>query len=142
MKIVRVTADSSGGVPANAGSRGPIVLQHGSFFNSEVWYTVNDPSDLAYPNRLYDEGFDVWIMNWRGYAPYNRGHEDPNKDPDAFPEAYFDFDDSTIAENEVPAAIDKILRVRAEDGLECKKVQMLAFSRGTYMSLVTAATYP
>ena len=37
------------------------------------------------------------------------GHTDPLKDYEDYPEAYFDFDDSVVAVQEVPAAVTKVL---------------------------------
>ena len=51
-------------------------------------------------------------MEKRNASPYSQGHTDAAKNVENFPEAYYDFDDSVVAVQEVPAAVDKILRVR------------------------------
>lgn len=69
-------------------------------------------------------------------------------DPDTDGAHYWDFNTSTIGENDVPAMISKILETRYEEnGDDCSdaqnmKVQVVNFGYSTAETLVTAASYP
>lgn len=69
-------------------------------------------------------------------------HTDPLKEVSLYPEAYFDFDDSVIAVQEVPAAVNTVLKTRSDEGSACQKVQILSYSRGVFNALGTASEYP
>ena len=121
-KMSRITNNPSG-VSPNKGTKGPLILQHGATVPSEGWY-FNGLVGFTkpYPQILFDAGYDVYLMEARSASPFSMGHSDPDKDVESFPEAYFDFDDSVIALNEVPAAVNKVLEIRAAETLECQKV--------------------
>ena len=64
-KMTRIIGNGTNGASENAnkGARGPLILQHGAVIPSEGWYfggllTGQKPV----PQQLYDEGFDVWLM--------------------------------------------------------------------------------
>ena len=56
---------------ADAGSRVPVILLHGSFSNRRFWYSARGLGLGAYLAR---EGFDVWLAEMRGHglSPRNR----------------------------------------------------------------------
>ena len=113
--MTRITGNGTGGLgeDANRRSKGPVVLQHGNFYSGEKWYeNALGNGDKSPAAQLYDAGYDVFIMAWRATTDYNRGHVDPLKDAANYPGAYYDFDESTIAENEIPAVVNKVLEVR------------------------------
>ena len=46
--------------------RGPILLQHGWWSDGTGWMARSDATSNAFPTKLHELGFDVWISNNRG----------------------------------------------------------------------------
>jgi len=53
--------------------RGPILLQHGMYSDGTAWMERTDSTSAAFPIRLHQLGYDVWIANSRG-TDYSLGH--------------------------------------------------------------------
>ena len=109
---------------AGAGSRGPVLLQHGVGADGLSWVQglsdmSQDPtSPLTLPEYLFAQGFDVWIANARG-TRYSRTHTtlDPDGlDPATGAAAYWDFGVDEMAKEDIPAEINEILTIRQGEG--------------------------
>lgn len=70
------------GPPKNRPGAPPVVLAHGFGYNGSFW-SLAPGGDL--PSRLAAEGFDVWVLNWRGAG-------DSTKWAFKLPELYQEFD--------------------------------------------------
>lgn len=88
----------------------------------EHYYEEKTP--LYLPETLHDEGYDVWIANPRG-TKYSRGHHHLTAEHDHEyygREKYWDYGVEDLALDDLPAIIDKILRVRQSEHNLCQKV--------------------
>ena len=108
----------------------PILLMHGLIMSSECWLLNSRNESLAY--LLYDAGFDVWLGNVRGNK-YSRHHVGLSPDNKKFWE--FSFDE--MAEFDVPATIDFVLRTT-----EKAKLDYVGHSQGTVVLIAAAALNP
>jgi lysosomal acid lipase/cholesteryl ester hydrolase len=105
-------------------SRPPIVLQHGLAESSATWLVQH--TNVSVPFRLFEEGFDVWILNNRGNI-YSNDHI--NKTTHNFRQRYSDYYKFTwdhMAKYDVPANIDYVISHSKFD-----KVSFLGYSQGT-----------
>ena len=83
------------------GDRGPVVLVHGMGASSRL-FTI-DTIDTNLTEYLWDQGFDVWLLDWRGsiLVPASQGS----------------FDADECARYDYPAASKRILELTGADGL-------------------------
>jgi len=139
------------------GKNGPVLLHHGFSVDGLSWLAFDpnnltgDPTDPTFlPQTLYDEGYDVYIVNARG-TKYSLGHTDfdynngdsvaDNVDDGAV--AYWNWGIDEAATIDVPAMIDEILAVRkVEDPNTCQKVNVVTHSKGSTYSLIAANAFP
>ena len=140
LSMVRITGDENG--DACPGDKGPVLILHG--FPRDATSMLFNGS-FTYPNRLCDEGYDVYLANFRG-TPGSRTVTAAGVDPDdttpSVQQEWWNFDDVTIGKQDVPAFVNQILTTRQAEGSDCLKVQILAQANGTVPALVAAATYP
>jgi Choline dehydrogenase and related flavoproteins len=83
------------------GDRGPVVLVHGMGASSRL-FTI-DTIETNLTEYLWEQGFDVWLLDWRGsiLVPASQGTFDADK----------------CARYDYPAASQKILELTGTDGL-------------------------
>ncbi|XP_042877823.1 LOW QUALITY PROTEIN: lipase lipl-4-like [Penaeus japonicus] len=99
---------------------GPVaLLYHGLYGSSADWILNTADEALAY--IMADAGYDVWLANARGNT-YSRAHRtlDP-KDIE-----FWDFSWDQIADHDLPAIIDYVLRTTGK-----KDLFYVGFSMGT-----------
>jgi cholesterol oxidase len=83
------------------GDRGPVVLVHGMGACSGL-FTI-DTIDTNLTEYLWEEGFDVWLLDWRGSI--------------LIPASSTSFDADECARYDYPAASKKIMELTGADGL-------------------------
>jgi len=89
-----------GGKPG-APDRGPVVLVHGMGACSGLFTT--DTIDTNLTEYLWEQGFDVWLLDWRGSI--------------LIPASDGSFDADECARNDYPAASRRIMELTGADGL-------------------------
>lgn len=110
---------------------GPVVLLvHGLMASSASWVEMGPSNGLAY--LMYDQGYDVWLLNTRGNI-YSHKHVDPN----IRPADYWSFSFHEIGVYDLPATIDKILKVTGKTTL-----QYIGHSQGSTAFFVMASQLP
>ena len=108
----------------------------------EHYYEEKSP--LYLPETLHDEGYDVWIANPRG-TKYSRGHHHLTAEHDHEyygREKYWDYGVEDLALDDLPAIIDKILRVRQSEHNLCQKVQVVTHEKAGNYALLLLNEYP
>ncbi|CAG4947991.1 unnamed protein product [Colias eurytheme] len=109
----------------------PVVfLMHGLLGSADDWLLMGPGKSLAY--MLVDAGFEVWLGNSRG-SRYSRRHV--SKHPAQADFWKFSIDE--IAQHDLPAMIDYVLRTSEED-----KVFYVGHSQGTTAFFALASTRP
>ena len=83
------------------GDRGPVVLVHGMGACSRLFTT--DTIDTNLTEYLWEQGFDVWLLDWRGSI--------------LIPASSGTFDADECARYDYPAASRRILELTGADGL-------------------------
>jgi cholesterol oxidase len=83
------------------GDRGPVVLVHGMGACSRLFTT--DTIDTNLTEYLWEEGFDVWLLDWRGSI--------------LIPASSGTFDADECARYDYPAATRRIMELTGADGL-------------------------
>ena len=96
----------------NQWSKGVVLLLHGMSKDAYTWFDTRrgDPSKPFLPTALFERGYDVWIGNYRG-TRYSITHNEWNPLDDA--KDYFDYDATTIAKNDIPAMVKRIMDTQA-----------------------------
>lgn len=97
-----------------------ILLHHGLFASSADWILNGPEKGLAYV--LADAGYDVWMANIRGNR-YSREHASLKTDS----KSYWNFSWHDVAEHDLPAIIDHILKVKGSG----TKITYIGHSMGT-----------
>ena len=82
------------------GEHPPVLLQHGLISSAETWVANGEN---AWPVKLLEAGYDVWLGNNRGNI-YSRGHTRLTADDDEF----FDYSFFEMGKYDLPAMLDKI----------------------------------
>lgn len=116
LSLWRVTGSNETPV---ASSRGPILLSHGDASDGLSWFNRDDLESAAYPVKLFDMGFDVWIANARG-TKASLGHTTLNYLTDA---AYWDWSFNEMGQYDLTAMTQGILEARSGD--TCAKVSVI-----------------
>lgn len=102
-------------------------------------------TDEALPERLYDEGYDVWVSTRRG-GLYSNGHasdvEGVSTYKDTNPAEYWDFDQQDVGEQDIAALVSYILSTRATETLDSYKVMIVGHSAGTVETTIALQKYP
>ncbi|KAJ2945848.1 hypothetical protein O0L34_g4754 [Tuta absoluta] len=97
-----------------------VFLQHGLFASSADWILNGPEKGLAYV--LADAGYDVWMGNIRGNK-YSREHAWLKLKS----KAYWNFSWHDVAEHDVPAVVDYILKIKGAG----TKITYIGHSMGT-----------
>ncbi|XP_044019391.1 lipase 3-like [Aphidius gifuensis] len=108
----------------------PVVLMlNGLLITSDIWL-ISPERSLA--KQLADEGYDVWLANFRGTI-YGRDHVtlSPND------KKFWDFSFHEIGYYDVPRTIDYVLNETNQSSLIC-----VALSMGTTLTFVTLSEHP
>ena len=114
-----------------SGARGKsVLLMHGMMCSSYCWVT-SDTNSLAF--ILSDQGYDVWLGNFRG-TKYSRKHVslDPDKDLQ-----FWRFSLHELGVKDLSAMITNILRISGN-----KKLSFIGHSMGTTCFLILASYRP
>ncbi|XP_050454052.1 lipase 1-like isoform X1 [Cataglyphis hispanica] len=85
----------------------PVLLQHGLFSNSAQWVVLD--KDKALPYLLADQGYDVWLGNFRGNT-YSRAHISLSPSDSTF----WDFSFNEMGIYDLPATITFITNMRSQ----------------------------
>ncbi|XP_050454054.1 lipase 3-like isoform X3 [Cataglyphis hispanica] len=93
-------------IPGGNGSL-PVLLQHGLFCSSVSWVILGKGKALAY--LLADEGYDVWLGNFRGNT-YSRTHISLSSSNSTF----WDFSLNELGIYDLPAMITFITNKRSQ----------------------------
>ncbi|KAF3443385.1 hypothetical protein FNV43_RR13067 [Rhamnella rubrinervis] len=119
LSIQRILVGRSG---ETAGSRVPVLLQHGLLMDGVTWLLLPPEKSLAF--LLADNGFEVWLANTRG-TKYSRGHISlsPND------KVYWQWTWDELAANEFPATVQY---VHDQTG---QKLHYVGHSLGTLIAL-------
>lgn len=118
--------------------RPPVLLQHGLLDSSATW-VVNKP-DQSLGFILADAGYDVWLSNSRGNA-FSRNHTGFSPATAAFWD--FSFDD--MADYDLPAVVDYVLRQnqgRADDTAGTAQLAYIGHSQGTAIAFAALTSNP
>ncbi|XP_044018742.1 lipase 3-like isoform X1 [Aphidius gifuensis] len=108
----------------------PVVLMLSGFLTSSDIWLFNTNRSLA--KQLADEGYDVWLANFRG-TTYGRDHVtlSPND------KKFWDFSFHEIGYYDVPRTIDYVLNATNQSSLIC-----VGLSMGTTSTLITLSEHP
>jgi cholesterol oxidase len=79
----------------NGGSKGPVILTHGLGTSSNIFSTQAIDSNLL--RCLYDDGFDVWLLDYRTST--------------LLPSSTMPSSGDDIARHDYPSAVDEVLRL-------------------------------
>ncbi|KAF2077848.1 hypothetical protein CYY_000810 [Polysphondylium violaceum] len=111
--------------------RKPVILQHGLLDSSFGWVVNLPHQSLAY--ILADQGYDVWLMNFRG-TTYSLNHTrfDSKKDKE-----YWQFSFDEMAEYDTPYLIDYVLEYTG-----ASHVGLVGHSQGTLVSFLSFLKFP
>ncbi|KAL6431797.1 hypothetical protein ACFW04_007357 [Cataglyphis niger] len=85
----------------------PVLLQHGFLSNSAHWIILG--KDKALPYLLADQGYDVWLGNFRGNT-YSRAHISLSPSDSTF----WDFSFNEMGIYDLPAMITFITNMRSQ----------------------------
>ncbi|KAH8390951.1 hypothetical protein KR215_002457, partial [Drosophila sulfurigaster] len=108
----------------------PVLLVHGLMSSSAIWVEMGPSQGLAY--KLYQQGYDVWMLNTRGNI-YSRDHKNVNIKPSE----YWDFSFHEIGVYDLPAAIDMIISTTSQP-----KIQYIGHSQGSTAFFVLCSELP
>lgn len=115
-----------------AGTKEPILLQHGLLCSSNDWLLVNDSDCLPY--LLSEAGHDVWLGNARGNN-YSQGHI--NASMNSSTTAYWQFSYDEMGKYDIPAVIQYMLDVTS-----APQISYVAHSMGNVMFFIAADQNP
>ncbi|GAB1860472.1 Lipase [Camponotus japonicus] len=93
-------------IPGGNGSL-PVLLQHSLFATSAIWVILGKEKALAY--LLADQGYDVWLGNFRGNT-YSRAHISLSLSNSTF----WDFSLNELGIYDLPAMITYITNMRSQ----------------------------
>ena len=105
---------------------GPVLFIHGLGDDAQTWLQRADTAEDALPAQLYEQGHDVYFANLRG-TQYSRFNKKLDADSPRTAAKYWDFDASTLAEVDLPAIINTVLK----ETESCKKLTLVGHSQGS-----------
>ncbi|RZC34843.1 gastric triacylglycerol lipase-like, partial [Asbolus verrucosus] len=108
----------------------PVFLQHGTFVDSANWADIGNRS-LAF--NLADQGYDVWLGNFRG-TRYSRRHK--TLQPSDFKFWTFNLDD--VAVNDIRTSLAAVARITGKRG----STIFIGHSLATIFIFMYASEYP
>ena len=127
----------------NQWTKGVVLLLHGFTKDSYTWFDRRrgDETKPFLPHALFVRGYDVWLGNIRG-TRYSITHEEFDRDAsNAQERAFFDYEATDIARNDIPAMVKKIMleqkKIKDVTGRPCKKVNMIGHSHGAALMLAS-----
>lgn len=108
----------------------PVFLMHGMLCSSYCWVT-SETNSLAF--ILADEGYDVWMGNFRG-TKYSRKHQhlDPDKDME-----FWRFTLHELGTMDIAAMLSSVINISKKSSLS-----FIGHSMGTTSFLILASTKP
>ncbi|KAF2882050.1 hypothetical protein ILUMI_24122 [Ignelater luminosus] len=110
--------------------REPVFLQHG-WMSSAAFFVAHGKESLAF--ELADNGYDVWLGNFRG-TEYSEEHVNLTvHDND-----YWDHSADEIGMHDIPAQLELISQATGERG----NIIYIGHSLGTTSALIYSSTYP
>lgn len=94
--------------------REPVILVHGAGVRANIF---NPPTDKTIIQALADEGYDVWLLNWRGSIdlPNNEWNLD------------------VVAKNDHPAAVKKVVELT-----DSKTIKAIVHCQGSTSFMISA----
>ncbi|XP_025993384.1 lipase 3 [Solenopsis invicta] len=107
-----------------------VFLQHGIWCTSDCWVLLGPDKDLAF--LLADQGYDVWLGNWRGNSYCRRHRKISPQDKE-----FWQFSQDEIATNDLPVMIDYVLHTTKQ-----KTLRYIGHSMGTTVLLILLSTKP
>lgn len=110
----------------------PVLLMHGIFLSSDDFFIAGPQSALAY--QLSNEGYDVWIGNFRGNK-YSRNNT--HISPDLESARFFNFSWNEMGRYDLPIMIDYVLETTNQT-----KLSYVGFSQGNTAFFVMCSTRP
>ncbi|XP_061386641.1 lipase 3-like [Musca vetustissima] len=114
-----------------SGGHKPIALMmHGLLSSSDAWI-LRGPQD-AIPFNLADNGYDVWLGNFRGNPYSNRHTTLPDTD-----RRFWQYSWDDVAAKDLPTTIDYILRITQQSGLH-----YFGHSQGSAILMALLSTQP
>ena len=94
---------------SDKGVKGPVLLHHGYGTDGTTWLQTADFPSPTFPERLFNDGYDVWVAFGRGTIE-SRAHTTLDADENAT--EYWDFGVEDLAKVDIPTFITEILTVR------------------------------
>ncbi|KAL5714578.1 sterol esterase [Ranunculus cassubicifolius] len=113
-----------GGSDDGGRSKQPVLLQHGVLVDGLTWFLNSPDQDL--PFILVDNGFDVWIANFRG-TTFSRKHTTL----DSSKSEYWNWSWDEIAEYDFPATVNFVYQQTGT------KIKYVGHSMGTLVAMTT-----
>ncbi|XP_011692768.1 PREDICTED: lipase 3-like isoform X2 [Wasmannia auropunctata] len=107
-----------------------VFFQHGLLVSSDTWVLLGPGRDLAF--LLVDQGYDVWLGNYRG-SSYCKSHvkiSSQNKD-------FWQFSYHEMGTRDLPAMIDYVLNYTKQ-----KTLRYIGHSMGTTMFFILLSMKP
>jgi hypothetical protein len=146
LTLAHIYGTSSGTVSYD--SLAPVLLWHGEFGSGEDWLDSATATISAFPTRLFNDSYDVWIGWRRGTTP-SRDHIDPTFNADyndadgTAASNYWNFSTTDVGRYDLPAVIQEISQVREDDtNYFCDKMQILTYSGGAQDVAAFLSLYP
>ena len=120
-----------------------MLLLHGFTKDAYTWFDRRrgDGEEPVLPAVLFYRGYDVWMGSIRG-TRYSITHTTLDRDAsNAQESAYFDYDATDVARNDIPAMVELIMReqekLKEATGRPCKKINMIGHSHGAALMLAS-----
>ena len=95
--------------------KGPVLLVHGAGVRANIF---NPPTANNIISMLSDEGYDVWLENWRGSIEFEPNHWDLDQ----------------VAINDHPAAVKKIVEITGS-----REIKAIIHCQGSTSFMISAA---
>ncbi|EES10556.1 hypothetical protein BDA96_06G040300 [Sorghum bicolor] len=129
LSLQRIPGGRGSGQSPAAGTKIPVLLQHGLLMDGVTWLMNSPNESLGY--ILADGGYDVWIANTRGTV-YSRGHTTlSSSDP-----AYWDWSWDELASNDVSAVVQYVY---AQSGQQ--RLHYVGHSLGTLIAFAALSQH-
>ncbi|KAJ3681247.1 hypothetical protein LUZ60_015736 [Juncus effusus] len=123
LSMQRIPLGRNGSVGETA-RRQPVLLQHGLMVDGNTWLMNSPEESLGFV--LADNGFDVWISNFRG-THYSQRHV--SLDPSS--RSYWDWSWDELAANDLPATVNFVYNQTGQ------KLHYVGHSMGTLVALAS-----
>lgn len=135
LKMAHITGDEAG-LPSSEPSKGPVLLLHNMTGNSADWFANTPAGELPLPYRLFQDGYDVYLGDFRGTTASQDHTTSGLIDSDSA--SYWNFDMQDLGEGDVTAMVSSIL----QDQDSCMKVAILTDGESAPIPLYTLAGFP